>query len=143
MGVNKHHLVQPLQWINMNWHDVNQFEDLKYRIKKLGYVMRRSKYGNSGEHKIGVFALEDHLPIYSRDAQLFSGDTEMIMSWVLGVEHRNEYILMMKATTEKKVKALEEKYIKNRLQTAMLHKIKNPDKPIDKHTQDLIDLQNK
>lgn len=123
----------------MNWHEIQQLENLQIRLKKLGYVMRQSKHCNAGEYKIGVFPLDDHLPIYSRDAQLFSGDTEMIMSWLRGIEHRNEYLHMLKATSEKKIKTQEENYIKNRIQKAMLVKINNPDQKIDKHTQDLID----
>lgn len=103
--------------------------------------MRQSKHGNAGEYKIGIFPLDDNLPIYSRDAQLFSGDTEMIMSWVRGIEHRNEYLHMLKAVSEKKIKTQEENYVKHRIQKAMLQKINNPDQKIDKHTQDLIDSQ--
>jgi len=123
----------------MNWYEVQQLEDLQIRLKKLGYMMCQAKHCNTGEYKIGVFPLENHLPIYSRDAQLFSGDTEMIMSWVRGIEHRNEYLLMLKAVSNKKIETLEEKYIKHRIQKGMLEKIKDPDRKIDKHTQDLID----
>jgi hypothetical protein len=127
----------------MNWHDIQQLEALQTRLKNLGYVMRPSKYSYSGECRIGVYPLDDNLPIYSRDAELFAGDTEMIMVWIRGIEHRNEYLEMLKVTTKKKIKTLEEKYIKTRLQKAMLHKIKDPDVPLDKHTQDLIGLRNK
>lgn len=144
MGVNKHHLVQPLQWINMDWTDVQLLNKVVDGLSKLGYYVKATKHSYQDKRcLVGVYPLEDKNPLYSRDAELFTGTMEEIVCWMRGINHRNEYLSMLKATTEKRIKDLEEKYIKNRLQTAMLHKIKNPDKPIDKHTQDLIDLQNK
>jgi hypothetical protein len=87
--------------------------------------------------------LDDKLPIYSRDAELFTGTTEAISSWLRGIEHRNDYLTMLKATSDDKIKTLEEKYVKTRIQKGMLEKIKDPDKKLDKHTQDFIDLCNK
>lgn len=127
----------------MNWYDLQNIDRLRARLTKLGYVMRQSKYSNSGEYKIGVYPLDDNVPIYSRDAELFTGNTEMIIAWVSGIEHRNEFLTMLKATSETKIKTLEENYIKNRIQKGMLEKIKDPDRKVDKHTQDLIDMQNK
>ena len=127
----------------MNWHQIQQLESLRDRLTKLGYVMRHSKYSNNAEYLIGIYPLNDKVPIYSRDAELFTGNTEAIMSWVRGIEHRNEYLTMLKATSESKIEALEENYIKKRIQNGMIQKIDNPDKKVDKHTQDLIDLRNK
>ena len=127
----------------MNWNDIQKLEALKIRLNKLGLVMSQSKYSYSGEYSIGVYPIDDKLPIYSRDAELFSGSTEMIEAWLRGFERCNEYLLMLKAFNPKKVKSLEEKYIKNRTQRAMLEKIQNPDKEFDKHTEDLIKLRGK
>jgi hypothetical protein len=127
----------------MNWHDIQKIETLQIRLGKLGYVMRQSKHSYSGEYNIGVYPLDRQLPIYSRDAELFSGTVEMIEAWIRGVYHKNEYLLMLKAITDEKIKNLEQKYIKIRIHKGMLEKIKNPDKTLDKHTQDFIDLQSK
>ncbi len=105
--------------------------------------MRQSKYSTSGDYLIGVYPLDDKLPLYSRDAELFAGTTESITSWLRGIEHRNDYLTILKATSEDKIQILEEKYVKTRIQKGMLEKIKNPDKKLDKHTQDFIDLHNK
>jgi hypothetical protein len=126
----------------MNFYDIQTLETLKFRLKKLGYVMRQSKH-SSGNYAIGIYALDDQLPIYSRDAELFSGDTESISAWIQGIEHRNSYLYMLKATNDEKIKALEDKYVNSRIQRGMLEKIKNPDKKLDKHTTDLIELRAK
>jgi hypothetical protein len=127
----------------MNWHQIEQLERLRGRLTKLGYVMSPSKYSTSGDYLIGVYPLNDKLPIYSRDAELFTGTTEAIESWLRGIEHRNDYLTMLKATSDDKIKTLEEKYVKTRIHKGMLEKIKNPDKKLDKHTQDLIELSGK
>lgn len=127
----------------MNWNDLNRFESLKDRLKKLGYCMSQSKYSYSGEYSIGVYPLDDKNPLFSRDAEVFSGDVESIGLWVRGIEHQNNYLMMLKATTEKKIKFLEEKYIKTRIQKGLLKKIKDPDEKLDDHTEDLIKLRAK
>lgn len=138
-----HHSEPQSQWIKMNWHDIQKVETLQNQLKKLGYVMRQAKYSSSGEYLIGIYPLDDHLPIYSRDAELFSGTVEMIEVWIRGVCHKHEYFYMLKAITDNKIKNLEEKYIKNRIHRGMLDKIKDPDKKIDAHTQDLINRRSK
>lgn len=127
----------------MNWNDIQILEALKNRLKKLGYMMLQSKWSTSGSYLIGVYPLDDKNPLFSRDAEVFSGDTENIASWVRGIEHQNNYLMMLKAISEKKTKSLEENYISNRIQKGMLEKIKNPDKKLDQHTEDLIRLRSK
>lgn len=127
----------------MNWYDIQQLESLQIRLKKLGYVMMQSKWSTSGSYTIGIYPLDDKNPLFSRDAEVFSGTTEHIISWVKGIEHQNGYLMMLKATTEKKIKDLEEKYIKNRIHKGMLQKIDDPNKKLDQHTEDLIKLRTK
>jgi hypothetical protein len=126
----------------MNWDDLQKLERLQHRLKNLGYVMRQAKH-SFGDYLIGVYPLDDKLPIYSRDAELFTGTIEMIDVWIRGACHKHEYLTMLKAVDDKKIENLEQKYIKTRIHKGMLEKIKNPDKKLDKHTQDLIDLSGK
>ena len=141
METGKHHLVQQLLLIKMDWHDVQLLDRVVSTLEKLGYKIKPAKYGQSGS--VGVYPLGDKNPLYSRDAEVYTGSIEQIMCWARGVEHQDGYLKMLKAVTNKKVKDLEEKYIKRKVHQAMLDKLKDPDKKIDKHTQDLIDLQNK
>lgn len=124
----------------MNWHDIQNVENLKLRLNKLGYKMDHSKWSSSGQFLIGVYPLEDRNPIYSRDAELYTGTVEAIISWVRGIEHQNEYLLMLKATTEKRIKALEDKYVKTLIQKGVVQKIKDQNIKLDKHTEDLIKI---
>lgn len=124
----------------MNWNDMQLLKRVEDRLKFLGYQMTSSRWG-TGE--IGVQPLDDKNPLYSRDAQVFSGTVEQIACWIKGVEHQYDYLKMLKATSEKKVKILEEKYIKKLEHQAMIDVISDPNKKLDKHTKDLLESRNK
>jgi hypothetical protein len=124
----------------MNWNDIQLLDRVVTTLNKLGYKINTAKYGQGS---IGVYPLEDKNPLYSRDAEVYTGTIEQIACWMRGVEHQDGYLKMLKATSDERIKALEEKYIKKKVQQGLLDKIKNPDIKVNKHTQDLIDLQSK
>ena len=124
----------------MNWNDIQLLDRVVTTLNKLGYKINPAKYGQG---LIGVYPLEDKNPLYSRDAEVYTGTIEQIACWMRGVEHQDGYLKMLKATSDERIKALEEKYIKKKIQQGLLDKIKNPDIKVDKHTQDLINLQSK
>ena len=128
----------------MDWTDVQLLDKVVNGLQKLGYYTKNTKYGyQDGRCLVGVYALEDKNPLYSRDAELFTGTIEEIACWMRGVNHRNEYLSMLKATTEKRIQDLEEKYRKKLKHQAMVDAIKDPDKKIHKHTEDLIKSESK
>jgi hypothetical protein len=120
----------------MNWNDMQLLKRVEDRLKFLGYQMTSSKWG-TGE--IGVQPLDDKNPLYSRDAQVFSGTVEQIACWIKGVEHQYDYLKMLKATSEKKVKILEEKHVTKLKHRALIDAISNPDKKLDKDTAAFLD----
>jgi hypothetical protein len=128
----------------MDWTDVQLLDRVVNGLAKLGYYVKNAKYGhNDGRCLAGVYPLQDKNPLYSRDAEVFSGTIEQIACWMRGFQHRNDYLLMLKATNEKRIQDLEEKYVKKIKQRAMIDAIKDPDKKIDKHTKDLIKSNSK
>jgi hypothetical protein len=124
----------------MNWHDIDLLDRVVTTLNQLGYKIAPAKYGRS---EIGVYPLEDKNPLYSRDAEIYAGTLEQIACWMRGVQHQDGYLKMLKATSDKRIKELEEKYVKSKIQKGMLEKIKNPDKKLDKNTEDLIKLRAK
>jgi hypothetical protein len=124
----------------MNWNDIQLLDRVVTDLNKLGFKIKNSKYGQGS---VGVYPLDDKNPLYSRDAEIYTGTLEHIMCWIRGVQHRDDYLKMLKATTDKKIKALEEKYIKKLKHQAMLSIINDPDKRIDKNAQDLIAMESK
>lgn len=128
----------------MDWTDVQLLEKVVDGLNKLGFYAKNTKYGyQDGRCLVGVYPLKDMNPLYSRDAEVFTGTMEEIQCWMRGVNHRNDYLHMLKATTEKRIQELEEKYRKKLKQQAMIDAIKDPDKKIDKHAKDLIKSESK
>jgi hypothetical protein len=123
----------------MNWNDIQFIKRTEERLTKLGYKMMPPRYGG----EISVYPLDDKNSIYSRDADVFSGTVEQIACWIRGVEHQDGYLKMLKATSDARIRNLEEKYKKELEHQAMLDLISNPDKKIDKHTKDLMDAKSK
>ena len=121
----------------MNWHDIQLLDRVRDGLESLGYTMKLSRYGYN-DNSIGIYPKDCLRPIYSRDAQLFSGTIEQIHCWMLGVQREREYLTMLKATTEKKIQQLEEKYIKKIQHDAMVKKINDPDIKLDEDTKVMI-----
>lgn len=124
----------------MNWHDINQLKALETRLKKLGYIMHQSKWSNYGEYRIGIYPDDDANPILSRDAEIFAGTTDEILCWVQGIEHRNMYLFILKATNETKIKKLEEKYVKKKAHEAAIRLIKNPKQKLSEEDKDYMKM---
>ena len=128
----------------MDWTDVQLLDRVVKGLEKLGYYIKNTKYGyQDGRCLAGVYPLKDMNPLYSRDAEVFSGTMEEIQCWMRGVSHRNDYLMMLKATSEKRIQELEEKYRKKLKHQAMVDAIKDPDKKINKHAEDLIKSESK
>lgn len=129
--------------MGINWEHINQIKRLEERLIKLGYKMTPSKYNYNSEYNIGIYPLEDKHPLYSRDAEIFRGDVDAIFCWIQGIEQYDGYLRMLKAIDNKRIKKLEDSYIKKRVHHAMVQKINEPEKEIDKHTKELIGMSNK
>jgi hypothetical protein len=127
----------------MDWNDVQLLERVVEGLQKLGFKMKPTKYGYGGRTLVGVYPLEDKNPLYSRDAEVFTGTMEEIAVWMRGVNSRNDYLTMLKATSEKRIQDLEEKYRKKIKHQAMVDAIKDPDLKINKDAKALIEIQNK
>ena len=80
--------------------------DLIKRVKKfeetanrLGFMLSYPKWGNSnGDYgdRVGLKPLNDALPIYSRDAEVFMGTMEQCENWIRGIQWAREYDEMLK-----------------------------------------------
>ena len=127
----------------MNWHDIQQLRSLEKRLENIGFRMLPSKWSNGMEARIGVFPTGDANPILSRDAEIFSGTTSEIMCWVAGVEHRNMYLAILKATNEIKIKNLEQKYVKKRAHKAAVRLIKDPNLKLSEDDKEYMKMASK
>lgn len=126
--------------MELGWKELSLLERVKQRLEKLGYEMHYSKYnhGLSDSNDIGVRCKSDKHLLYARDAEVFSGNLYEIAGWLTGIEHQNSYLVMLNLISEKKIHDAEQKKIKSVQNQAIIDKIKDPDKKLDKRTRDLL-----
>lgn len=90
---------------------VMKIRRLEETANELGFMFASSKYDNYGEYgeRLCLKPIDDKLPIYTRDAEVFTGTLEELEVWLRGVEWARGYDLMLKLSDEKKRKAAEDK----------------------------------
>lgn len=86
---------------------------LEAEVDKLGFMLCAPKHGNwSGNDHDDRVAVKpkdaDSLPIYTRDAELFTGSLEQLRIWLQGVQWARDYDMMLKLSDEKKRSAKED-----------------------------------
>ena len=72
---------------------LRKFEE---EIAALGFRMGYSKYHYHDTDQIALFPKDDDcLPIYSRDAEIFTGTIEQCELWMRGIKWAREYASML------------------------------------------------
>lgn len=89
------------------YRDIAEYLQLVERLTRIGLRLSYPKHGGV-ETSISVIPLNDGVPIYSRDAALFTGSFDEIVGWVAGVEWRDTYLRNIKLTTAAKIEAAEQ-----------------------------------
>lgn len=81
---------------------IRQLED---QVAKLGMRMAhpksgyyRTEYGDT----VALYPLDQEIPIFSRDAELFVGTLEEMQVWLQGVEWARRYDTMLRISDDKK-----------------------------------------
>lgn len=89
------------------------YQQLLVRANKLGLTFNKAKWTH--EDDIGLYPLDDNLPIYTRDAMIGAGDLSTIQAFIAGVEWARDYDAIMKVSSEKTRAKREHDYRKTRM----------------------------
>ena len=97
------------------YNAVLELRRLEADLDRLGLMLCAPKHGNwSSEHygdRAGVKPKDaDSLPIYARDAELFTGTLGEIRTWITGVEWARNYDMLLRLTDSKKREKKEDSY---------------------------------
>lgn len=89
------------------YNAVLELRRLEADLDKLGLMLCAPKHGNwSGDDyndRAGVKPKDaEALPIYTRDAELFTGTLPQIRMWLIGVQWARNYDMMLKLSDDKK-----------------------------------------
>ena len=89
-----------------------QLQQIEAQAKLLGFRLGNPKHGytsRDGTEYVSVFPLDDSLPIYARDAELFVGSFRELEVWLNGWAKAQQYDYMLRLTDETKRKKFEDK----------------------------------
>ena len=100
----------------LGYSQMQLFDRLKERADALGFEVQSAKFG---ENFLTLSPVGDELPLYSRDADLYNGDVQSLLSFMHGIIWAREYDEMIKLSNTDKRQEKEQK-IKNRQLLAKL-----------------------
>lgn len=78
---------------------------LEAEVAKIGMRMGHSKHGyHSSEYGdvVSLFPVDQELPVFSRDAEMFTGSIEQMEMWLRGVEWARAYDNLLRVSNDKK-----------------------------------------
>lgn len=100
------------------YRHILEIDDLKAKCDALGFRMGYSKHGSYRTEYGDIVALfpkdQDALPIFSRDAQLFTGTIEELKVWIMGIEWARNYDRMTIGKTTDTKRARKEQDWRNK-----------------------------
>ena len=91
------------------YNTILKIRRIEIECAEMGFRLAHSKYLHEdyGE-SLCIMPTKDALPIYSRDAELFSGTLEQLDIWLRGAKWMQDYYSMLKLVDKKKVKIKED-----------------------------------
>ncbi len=96
--------------------DILRIRRLEEEVAKLGMRMGNPKHGyysNEYGDALSLYPLDNELPTFSRDAEVFTGSLEQLEVWLRGLEFARRYDFLLRVSDDKK-RARKEQDLKNK-----------------------------
>lgn len=110
--------------MDFGYGDYLQAQRIIEMANRLGFKTVTSKYSDRWGDRVALVPLNEALPVYSRDAELFSGTFNEVECWLRGVEWTKTYHEILGAAKPKQVARKEQDY-RNRVLMHLLTKEKD------------------
>jgi hypothetical protein len=82
---------------------VKRLEDTLHKMgMRWGHDKHGGQWGGEYGDRVGVFPRDEELPVYARDAMLFSGTIDQLQVWITGIEWARGYDMINKVSDDKK-----------------------------------------
>jgi hypothetical protein len=82
------------------YNDILKIRRFEQIVAKYGLRLAYPKYRNSSDRDmVALLPVDDCLPIYVRDAELFSGTIDDALNWMQGIEWARNYDEMLRLST--------------------------------------------
>ena len=104
--------------MNIGFDVIEEIERVKERASRLGFVLAKPKYPYDFDSCISLIPKDqDSLPIYTRDADIFSGKLHEVKSFLRGIEWARGYDALLKVSNDDKRLRKEQDYRNKELMT--------------------------
>jgi len=100
---------------------LRRVEKIQQQCHDMGLKMTSPRHGLSDRDVASLVPRDDELPIYSRDAELFTGTLEEIEVWLRGVYWARDYDGMLKACDARRRAKREDLYRQKRMLRILQH----------------------
>lgn len=105
--------------MNIRYNQILQIRRAEKKANQLGFIFASTKHGWHGSYGEALIALKpkdaDSLPIYARDAQIFSGTLDDVEYFMMGIDWARKYDLMLKLSDDKKRERKEQDFRNKKL----------------------------
>jgi hypothetical protein len=102
--------------MNFGYKTVEQIARLQQDLQDLGMKLGRTPYVFNDQELASVFPDgDDALPIYTRDAALYTGVLTEICAWVQGIQWARDYDRMLRVSNVKRRQQREQNALNERL----------------------------
>jgi len=92
--------------MNIGYEQIAQMRRAEKCAEELGFMFAYPRTGWGGGEEKNYLALRpkdaDSLPIYARDAQMFTGTLDDVENFMLGIKWARDYDYMLKVSDDKK-----------------------------------------
>ena len=92
------------------WQLLQSFRNVEARANKIGLKFGPSKFIGMQFDTIALVPFDEHLPIYNREAEVFTGTLQDIDKWLQGITWARNYDDLMKVSNDEKRQTAESKY---------------------------------
>ena len=100
--------------MSIGYDALNRLRTLETEADLLGFRLAHSKYHHHGDpDEFGLFPVGESLPIYGRDAELWTGDLESCLIFLRGIKWDREYLKMHRLISDEKI-ARKEQDVRNK-----------------------------
>ena len=96
------------------WNTIQEVRRIEEQVIKLGFKFSSPKHAGSWmdpgyQDMVSLMPADECLPMYNRDAQIFTGTLAQVRTWLQGVEWSRNYDAMHKLSNDDKRMAAEQK----------------------------------
>lgn len=96
------------------WNSIQEVRNIEERVTKLGFKFGYPRHAGSSsapgyQDMVSLIPDEECLPVYNREAEIFTGTLAQVRTWLQGVEWSRNYDEMHKLSNDDKRMAAEQK----------------------------------